>query len=136
MTLPMSLQPTRPRYAAAIIERADNHILIALPSESRETRKWIFPRGLVEPQESTEAAMRRIANEQLGLIVELVIGQPPLLSDIAGRPSEIRYFFCGISGGDARSGPYSEIRWVLRAQLREYDFDDPSRAVVEWLLTS
>lgn len=79
--------------------------------------------------------MRRIAPEQLGLFVELVIGQPPLLCDIDGKPSEIRYFFCGVSGGEATPGPYSEIRWVPRAHLREYDFDDPSKAVVEWLLT-
>ncbi len=132
----MTSHPTRPRYAAAIIERADNHILIALPPESQQSRQWIFPRGVAEPQESTEAAMRRIASQQLGIIVELVIGQPPLMCDIAGRPSEVRYFFCGVSGGDAKPGPYSEIRWVPRGHLREYDFDTPSLAVVEWLLNS
>jgi ADP-ribose pyrophosphatase YjhB (NUDIX family) len=132
----MSLQPTRPRYAAAIIERTDNHVLIALPPETEQTRKWTFPRGLADPKESVEAALRRIALEQLGIIVELVIGQPPLLCDIDGRSCEIRYFFCGVSSGDAKPGPYSEIRWVTRAHLREYDFDDPSKAVVEWLLTS
>jgi hypothetical protein len=80
--------------------------------------------------------MRRIAREQLGVIVELVIGQPPLLCDIAGQSCEIRYFFCGVSSGDAKPGPYSEIRWISRAHLREYDFDDSSKVVVEWLLTS
>ena len=132
----MSMQPTRPQFAAAIIERADNHVLIALPPETEQARKWTFPRGLAERNESAEAAMRRIARDQLGLLVELVIGQPPFLCDIAGRPSEIRYFFCGVAGGEARPGPYSEIRWVSKSHLREYDFDDPSRAVVEWLLTS
>jgi ADP-ribose pyrophosphatase YjhB (NUDIX family) len=132
----MSLKPTLPRYAAAIIERADNHILIALPADSEPARHWIFPRGLAEAKESTEAAMRRIARDQLGIIVELVIGQPPLLCEIGERPSEIRYFFCGVSSGEAKPGPYSEIRWIPRAHLREYDFDDPSKAVVEWLLTS
>jgi hypothetical protein len=80
--------------------------------------------------------MRRIARDQLGLFVELVIGQPPFLADVDGVPSEIRYFFCGVAGGDPRPGPYSEIRWVQRAQLREFAFDKPSRAVVEWLLSA
>ncbi len=130
----MTLQPPRPRYAAAIIERADNHVLIALPADCESERKWIFPRGQVDLKESAEAAMRRITQEQLNLYVELVIGQPPLLCDIAGRPSEVRYFLCGLTDGDAKAGPYAEIRWVLRAHLQEYDFDIASKSVVEWLL--
>ena len=130
------LQPIRPRYVAAIIERADNHVLIALPRDTGENRQWMFPRGLADPKESAEAAMRRIAPEQLGLFVELVIGQPPFLCEIAGHPAEVRYFFCGLAGEDATPGHYSEIRWIPRAHLREYDFDDASKVVVEWLLTA
>jgi 8-oxo-dGTP diphosphatase len=132
----MPSHPSRPLFVAAIIERADNHILIVLPGHAEPARQWIFPRGLADPNESAEAAMRRIARDQLGVFVELVIGQPPFLADVGGALSEMRYFFCGLSGGDARPGPYSEIRWVQRAQLREFDFDEPSKAVVEWLLHS
>lgn len=132
----MHLQPDRPRFAAAIIERADNHILIALPFRQEPSRLWILPRGLANPGESAEAAMRRIAREQLGLFVELVIGQPPVPWEIDGKSAEVRYFFCGVSGGEAGNGPYSEIRWVPRAHLREYDFDAPCKTVVEWLLSA
>lgn len=132
----MNAPHPRPLYAAAIIERADNHILIALPGEAGPARRWIFPRGLAEPNESAEAAMRRIARDQLGLIVELVIGQPPFITDVDAIQSEIRYFFCGLAGGHPRPGPYSDIRWVPRAQLRDYDFDNPSKPVVEWLLSA
>ena len=126
----------RPLYAAAIIERADNHILIAIPAETEPARQWIFPRGRAEPNESAEAAMRRIARDQLGLFVELVIGQPPFVAEVDEVPCEIRYFFCGVAGGDVRPGPYSAIRWVLRAQLTEYDFDSASKTVVDWLLSA
>lgn len=126
----------RPMYAAAIIERADNHLLIALPTPAASARQWIFPRGQADLKESAEAAMRRIAQEQLGLYVELVIGQPPFLVEVDGRPCEMRYFFCGIAGGNATPGPYSEIRWISRTHLREYEFDNPSKPVVEWLLAS
>jgi len=62
------------------------------------------------------------------------VGQPPFFSEIDGRVSEIRYFFCGVAGGEAAAGPYLEIRWVPKTHLREYDFDEASRPVVEWLL--
>ena len=77
--------------------------------------------------------MRRIAKEQLGIAVEIVVGQPPLLSEIDGAEAELRYFFCGIAAGEVQPGPYAEIRWVMRAHLREYDFDLESQQVANWL---
>jgi ADP-ribose pyrophosphatase YjhB (NUDIX family) len=133
----MPLQPTRPCWSAGIIERQDNHVLIALPKDGQpSSRVWRFPRGPVERDESPEAAMRRIAREQLGLHVEVVVGQPPLVERVEGREAELRYFFCGVAGEDADPGPYAEIRWVSKGHLREYEFDSPSKPVVEWLLGS
>ena len=83
-----------------------------------------------------EAAMRRIAREQLGIEVEIVVGQPPIVAALQDAEVELRYFFCGVIEGDADRGEYAELRWVPRGQLREYDFDDVSRPVVEWLLES
>lgn len=131
----MSLRPLRPIYSAAIIERPDHHFLIARPlAVSEQTRVWIFPRGKVAPTESPEAAMRRITRADLGVAIEVVIGQPPFLARIAEQEVEIRYFFCGITSNEPRKGPYEELRWVSRPHLREYDFDAVSEPVVQWLL--
>ncbi len=125
----------RPLYAAGIIERLDHHVLIALASgREEEGRLWQFPRGPAEPNESAEAAMRRVARRELGIEVEIVVGQPPLVEDIDGQAVELRYFFCGLTTGVPQVGPYREIRWVSKAHLREYDFDHPSAPVVQWLL--
>ncbi len=75
--------PRKPRVAVGIIERHDNHVLIVLPSTpDDQTRLWQFPRGLANIDESPEQAMRRIADEQLAIHVEIVGGQRPF----AGRP--------------------------------------------------
>jgi len=132
----MSMQPVRPRYVAAIIERSDQHILVAVPSASEHSRQWMFPRGPATGKESAESAMRRLALEQLGLNIELVIGQPPLPFEIDGQGGEIRFFVCSVLGGQARPGPYAEVRWIPRTHLREYDFDHSSKTVVDWLLDS
>ena len=78
--------------------------------------------------------MRRVAREDMGLTLEIVVGQPPLELESGGERFEIRYFFCGVIHGEARPGPYAEVRWVSRAHLREYDFDAASKPVVEWLV--
>ncbi len=127
----------RPRVAVGIIERHDNHVLIVLPSTTDEqTRLWQFPRGSANVDESPEQAMRRTASAQLGIQVEIVVGQPPVPAMLDGQEVEMRYFFCGVAEGEPRPGLYAEIRWVTRGHLREYEFDDSSKPVVEWLLES
>lgn len=129
-------QRKRPIYAAGLIERFDNCLLIVLPqSPSEADRLWRFPRDLVASDESPEAGMRRIAHEQLGVNVEVVVGQPPIFARIDDRDVELRFFFCGILSGRVDNGPYKEVRWVTRPHLREYEFDEPSRPVAEWLFT-
>jgi len=129
--------PRRPRVAVGIIERHNNHVLIVLPSSpDDQTRLWRFPRGLANIDESPEQAMRRIADEQLGIDIEIVVGQPPVAAMLDGREVEMRCFFCGVADGEPHLGPYAEIRWVTRGHLREYEFDAPSKPVVEWLLES
>lgn len=129
------MKPSRqPQYCAAIIERSDNAFLIVQQDSSGPSPKWMFPRGLARPDESAEAAMRRIAQEQLNVFVELVVGQPPLPTIIDGVPSEVRYFFCGIIGGRPSQGTFAQIRWVTRTELKDLELDDTSRTVTEWLL--
>jgi 8-oxo-dGTP diphosphatase len=133
----MSLMRIRPTYAAAILERHDNHLLIALrKSIDPERRLWQFPRGRVEEGESPERAMRRIARDTLGVKIEIVIGQPPFLARVEGREVEVRFFICGILDDEVSLGPYEEIRWISKHHLQEYEFDDISTPVVEWLLES
>ena len=124
-----------PMYVAGIIERHDQHVLIALPEHSEnDNRLWEFPRGPVHRNESPEAAMRRITKEKLGLEIEIVTGQPPLLEAIDGVRVELRYFFCGMTSGDPSLLAYADIRWVHRLHLCEYEFDAASLPVTRWLL--
>lgn len=129
-------QTHRKSYAIGVIEQHDDHLLIAtFKDRSDVSRLWQFPRGIVKPGESPEAAMRRVAKENLGVTVEIVVGQPPLLADVDGKQAELRYFFCSLSAGAPSAGSYAEIQWIPKAHLREYDFDAPSKPVVNWLLT-
>lgn len=120
--------------AAAVVERFDNHLLIALPSSEDAKREWLFPRAAVEEDESPESGVRRCCRHLLGLSVEVVVGQPPLRFEIDGVACDVRYFFCGVVSGEATAGPYAEVRWVPHGHLREYDFDPVSRPVADWLL--
>ncbi len=125
-------------YVAAIIERQDNYILIVRSSELSNSTgdgpRWAFPRGRVKGDESPEAATRRTTREDLGIEVEIVVGQPPLVEEIGGERVELRFFFCGLISDGEESGPEDAIRWVPRHHLREYEFDALFQPVADWLL--
>jgi ADP-ribose pyrophosphatase YjhB (NUDIX family) len=151
----MARRIKRPIHVAGIIERHDNHLLIVRPLSSGGAGSpdqqptadakvdapfaadshlpWQFPRGAARVDESPEAAMRRIARELFGIEVEVVVGQPPLLERIDEQIVELRYFFCGIQSGEPNGRHFAELRWIVRGHLQEYDFDDQSRPVAEWL---
>jgi 8-oxo-dGTP pyrophosphatase MutT (NUDIX family) len=124
-------------YAAAIFEHPADHFLLARsPSEAGAPRTWCFPRSLVRPDESPEAAIRRWAREELGASVDILVGQPPLVIPQGATPIELRYFFCAIIAGELRPGPYAEIRVVPKSQLPEYEYDEYTRPVVDWISNS
>ncbi len=131
MAGPKSFKP----HVAAIIERQDNHILIVRASKSTGGDPlWSFPLGRVRGDESPEAAIRRTTRDDLGMEVEIVVGQPPLAEDIDGERVDLRYFFCGLISGGEEAGPDDALRWVPKHHLQEYEFDAISKPVAAWLL--
>jgi ADP-ribose pyrophosphatase YjhB (NUDIX family) len=131
----MSRRARLPIVSAGIIELHDNRILIVCDADDHDpSRRWRFPRGIAAASESPETAMRRIARNDLGLTVEIVVGQPPIPGNVDDQPVELRYFFCGVSDGELTPRPRITGRWVSKAHLREYAFDAPSQPVVAWLL--
>ncbi|MEK6674583.1 MAG: NUDIX domain-containing protein [Planctomycetota bacterium] len=132
----ISPNPKRPQYVAGILEQTDNQFLIVRTTADQDAvGAWLFPRGPVNPNESPEEAVRRIALDHLGMTVEIISGQPPLLATIDGQEIEVRFFFLTIV--DEPSGPciYAESRWVAKAQLRDYTFDAVTQPVIDWLVT-
>jgi len=123
-------------YVACIIERHDNDILIARhPTKDHDdTPLWCFPRGRATSEETPEAAMRRVTKDDLGIEVEIVVGQPPLAREIDGAQAELRYFFCGVINSQEKAGPYAELRWIPKHHLQEYEFDDLSKPVAAWIV--
>ena len=122
----------QPIFVSALVERFDGFVLICRPHGADHPRRWEFPGGLARDDESPEAAMRRLATERAGIHIEISVGQPPLLGHRDGQELEHRYFLGGLSAGQAEPIDYAEVRWIAKGQLCEYDFDSPTREVVDW----
>ncbi|MFH0982839.1 MAG: NUDIX domain-containing protein [Planctomycetota bacterium] len=129
----MAQRPSDVIVVAAIIEQANGEVLIARPANAGSGPScWEFPSGHVREGESPEAAMRRVAQERVGLTLALDVGQPPFAGVYHGDPVVFRYFLAGVVDGGAQAVDYAEVRWVTQAQLRQFDFDPTTQQIVEW----
>lgn len=119
-------------FASAIIRRK-NEFLIVRPHGQGERTRWAFPTGAVAPEESPEAACRRVCSDGLGLQVVIDVGQPPLQEQVGDRTVIHRYFFCHIESGEMLNRSFAEARWVHLRQLPDYEYDPVTQIVMEWL---
>ncbi len=118
-----------------VIEGKKNEYLIVLSqAEPVATRTWSFVSGFANAGESPEASMRRVTVEKLGIVIDIEVGQPPLVETMDGESIEVRCFFCTIKSGRADARAYEEIRWIAKGHLREYSFDPLSQKIAEWVL--
>lgn len=121
----------------AIIDRVSHGALETLIAKLRTPpyeNCWTFPNGPADAREMPEEALRRMLHESLGARLRVVCGQPPVdmaWDDVVCR---WRFFFCDAANQEVQNRSFAEIRWVRRADLREYDFDPVSQQVAAWLL--
>ena len=123
------------KVAAAIIEK-EGRILIGKRKMGRFAGMWEFPGSKIEPGETPQACLERELREELG--VEARIG-PFLLSTkhiYPHMPIELITYRAEILSGDLYLQEHTEIRWVARQELADYDFPAADRAVIEKLMTA
>ena len=133
----MAKRQKPPAMASAVIARArqgTTEVLIAkIPTAPYEGR-WTFPNGPIEDGETPEVALRRALRSLLGISVRIVCSQPPFDQPWDEVLCRWRFFFCEGTGCKVHNEYFSQIRWVTRATLREYDFDPASQRVVDWMI--
>lgn len=116
--------------ARGLFENSQREFLIVRPENEAI---WHFPGDRLHTRESPEAALRRWCSAALRSTIEIVLGQPPFVHHFGSHSITYRYFVCRF-GAAIRPAEGLEPRWVLRPQLRDYEFDAPTQNVVNWLL--
>lgn len=124
--------------AAAVLERVRDGLreilIVQLDETDVHAGRWTFPFGPVAPGETPEPAMRRILDQQLGLHAHIQHGQPPFDQAYGETLYRWRFLFGDASTQELNNRHYSEVRWVPRQSLVEYEFDPVSQQVVDWML--
>lgn len=122
---------TRVQVAAAVIRRADGHILLAKRADQQhQGGLWEFPGGKLEAGESALVALRRELQEELGIAVTAA---RPLIKVQHDYPDkQVLLDVWEVSGftGEPRGAEGQPLAWVSPRQLPDYDFPAANQPIV------
>lgn len=121
----------RVHVAAAVIRRADGHILLAKRADQQhQGGLWEFPGGKVEAGESVSAALHRELQEELGIAVTAA---RPLIKVQHDYPDkQVLLDVWDVSGftGEPHGAEGQPLAWVSPRQLPDYDFPAANQPIV------
>jgi 8-oxo-dGTP diphosphatase len=111
------------QVVAALIRRGDRLLICQRGSQQPMAFKWEFPGGKVEQGETSEQALVRELNEELG--IDAVIG--PRVTQINhtyrnGGVVALEFFLVDVYRGELENRIFNEIRWERVENLPQYDF--------------
>jgi 8-oxo-dGTP diphosphatase len=120
---------------AAVIVRDGRVLACQRSRKGRFPLKWEFPGGKVQPGEMPEAALRRELNEELG--VQAKIGAEILRTqhkyEQMREPVELIFFEASVERCEMENRVFEKIDWVEPERLREMDFLEADRELIEKL---
>ena len=118
---------------AAVI-RMDGKILITQRLDDVHlARLWEFPGGKVETGESLEAALQREIREELG--IGIWVGDEFFTVEHAYPEKTVRlhFFNCTVEEGQPVALGVADLRWVLPAELLNFEFPPADAELIEKL---
>ncbi|MCS7224815.1 MAG: A/G-specific adenine glycosylase [Armatimonadetes bacterium] len=129
-------KPTRqPLFEVACLIVKDGQFLVAQRAPGRWWgHLWEFPRQEINPNESSLAAVRRIAKEKLGLEVH----PRAIVTTVRHSVTRYRIYLTGVlaeyQSGEPRGEGYVAFQWVSLADLNQLPSSSPQRRLVQTLL--
>ena len=118
---------------AALIFQGDRFMICQRPAHKARGLLWEFVGGKVEPGETKQQALIRECREELDVTVsvgELFMELTHVYPDLTVHLSLFR---ASIAEGVPRLLEHSDLRWITRAEIPDYDFC-PADEEILWQL--
>jgi len=119
------------RVAAALIVQ-DGKILICQRTRHQPfPLQWEFPGGKIEQGEQPRDALKRELDEELGIDAEVQEEVARVQHEYPGGNSvELRFYRVDKFQGEVENRIFRDVRWVQRAELKEYEFLQADRELI------
>jgi 8-oxo-dGTP diphosphatase len=115
---------------AGIIRKGDRILICQRQRSDAYGLQWEFPGGKVKDGESLPTALHRELEEELAIQAEVGGEVFRLRHHYPDRYVEVVFFAIANYRGELRNQVFEAIEWAPRANLREYNFLEADRELV------
>jgi 8-oxo-dGTP diphosphatase len=131
---PRPASPALRFVVAALIVRGGEVLICQRRPDQPMGLQWEFPGGKIEPGESSEQALIRELDEELG--IQARIG--PLVTHIRhnyrhGGAVDLQFFAVREFSGELKNRIFAQMQWVRLEDLPKYDFLPADRGLIREL---
>ena len=119
--------------AAGLVFRGGRLLITQRPEGTHLSGLWELPGGKREPGETWEACLARELIEELGVEVDVGRVFEEVRHVYPGKSVWLRFFVCGLRGGEPRAIGCAGTAWVTRTELRAYTFPAADATLLEKL---
>lgn len=119
----------------AIIYNNENKIFCTKRGPGRALEgKWEFPGGKVEKDESEEHAIEREIMEELETKVKAISFVTNNICEYPDKTIDLRLYKCEYISGDFKLSDHSEIKFVNKNELLDYDLAPADIPLAEYIV--
>lgn len=128
------LEPMIEVVCAVIMDPQKGILACRRPSGRHLAGRWEFPGGKVEAKESPVLALIREIREELEVEISVLGELDPVEWQYSEFSIRLRPYRCRIESGELQAHDHEELRWCMPEQLRDLDWADADRPIVEQIL--
>ena len=118
-----------------IIDDQQRVLLAKRPDHLHQGGKWEFPGGKVEPEETVTQALSRELKEEVALNVESTSPFMELSFDYPDKQVLLDIHTVTSFTGEARGLEGQLVKWVGKDKLRQFEFPEANKVILDKLLS-
>lgn len=110
------------QVAAAIIQKGKKILICQRGAGGSTAFLWEFPGGKLEPDETLEECLVRECKEELEIDIKVGKIFAETEYEYPDRRIAFTFFEAEITGGKIKANVHKDIKWVITAELMDYEF--------------
>lgn len=116
-----------------VIINKNNKVLITKrASHQHQGGKWEFPGGKVENVETSQEALRRELQEELGITIKSATHITDIIHQYTDKKVLLDVYEVKDWSGEAVGREGQPLRWVEKAELEQYEFPQANAKIISY----